>query len=162
MFQDLGKKIAKESRSKGVAIIDNSVNEPMKVDIESNLSEMENKLIFEQIESLEKLQRNMVIQRKKRQKKFKKDNKLKNETEEWRNIKLLNMHLEQELVLESKKIQEMLKCMKISKMEQILPVYEDLSKDFNHIDNVILEYKTDLHKLRMETEVLRRKFYRKT
>ena len=55
MFQDFSKKIAKEKGLNGASIIDKSVNQGMKVDILSNLSEMENKLIFKKIEEYDNI-----------------------------------------------------------------------------------------------------------
>lgn len=62
MFSDLYKTISNEKAYKGVAIIDKTRNQAMKVDIQSNLSEMENKFIFTKIEEFDKKQRNEILQ----------------------------------------------------------------------------------------------------
>ena len=74
----------------------------------------------------------------------------------------MNLKLEEDLEESEAKIQMMLKAMKISKMEQILPIYQDLNKDSLHIDSIIREYKETIQRTKYDYERMKRALYRKT
>lgn len=149
MLQDLSQQVETENQNKfnGVKIIDKKQNQALKADIESNLSKMENQIIYKSIEKFDNKIRKEIGIVHMMPKVY---NRMgSNFNSEEGNFKLgankkKNKEVKKNLEICQKNVDELMKAMKISSINKIVPTYLKLEQDKNEVDSIIEGYKEQI------------------
>lgn len=130
--------------------------------LENDLSQFENKYIIDKIEENEKL----LEKEKETKKKDKKDDEEKKTNKKhrlkWHEQRVEHMKMIRNLENSEIKVNNLLQVMKLSKVEEISPRYNNLIEDEKCVEIIIKQHKSDIIKFKREIETLKEEYFKET